>query len=155
MDVAEMFDQWGRDFEELLSTNNTPLTQEASLGLLQCFMLEKDNKPVPSDLLAQPGVQISLKRAEFIKLKLNPWVAVMLAICFNSPGEIVMMLYYMKWKSIQQKYTQITMNEFSLIFPFGFLDDESSMKIWDKQKVPSSVYGTDNMLDALRFEEVQ
>lgn len=97
-----------------------------------------------------PLVQIIESRSNFVGLKIDKKTLILLSCICSTPGEAVMYIYYLLYKSKKLGMKEMEFDKFSMdIFPFGFFTKESLDYHWDLQKVKkeSGSFGTDNLLD--------
>lgn len=92
--------------------------------------------------------RVFLKRLEVMTtLKMSLGALIMLVYRMQSPGDAVMIAFYLSYKL--PKNTLVTHTVLAeKLFPWGMFSDEQLKSIWDAQKVSSKEYGgTDNMID--------
>ena len=66
----------------------------------------------------------------------------------NSPGEMVMMANYIRYRCHRYQINHVDMRALSeKIMPMGWFDMETLSQFWDKQKYVSDSGGLANMLD--------
>jgi hypothetical protein len=99
---------------------------------------------------AFPLVKIISSRAEFSGLKIDKKTTILLSCICSSPGQAVMYIYYLLYKSKKLGLKELSFNHVSMeIFPFGFFTEETLNRYWDLQKVNRDLgsRGSDNLLD--------
>lgn len=139
-EAAVKFEKWCTEFHE---AEIGPMDDEMTRIFLAVTMAEMKNGDVPS-LEDQFLYKVLDKRAEFIGLKLNKYIKVLLTLLSRSPGVVVMYLYYLKSK--QHPGTELTVEQIARTFPMGFPTEKALEKLWDSQKI-----GGSNLLDMIQM----
>lgn len=74
-------------------------------------------------------------------------VLLFLSFICKSAGICVMYCWYLQYKSKMLNVNHISFELFSEIFGWGFPTDEGLSKIWESQKVKTTSFSSDNLLD--------
>jgi len=151
MDIMQRYEEWCKAFDDEMKVSIEPLSEELTLVLLRCAVMDMHAEKPPADLLSIGIVQIVLQRAEYMSLSTSPWVAIVMSACSPSPGACIMLLSYMKWKAQQLDIKHISVKEFSFMFPDGFLNPSAMEKMWRMQKMSDESGLNDNLLDVVSF----
>lgn len=96
------------------------------------------------------GIQVCLKRSEFIGLELSIPAVLYIRTFTNSPGEIVMYL-----SAIRSRTKKADMRVITAIFPEGKLSSIDLDKMWDAQKGYAVGESCDNCLDHINWDSYE
>ena len=81
---------------------------------------------------------------------MNKKTMIMISCICSSPGEAVMYVYYLLYKTKKLGLKELSFEKMSMeIFPFGFFANDTLSYYWDTQKLNRDVKdrGSDNLLD--------
>lgn len=148
--MFEQFEKWCQLFETKKKTSTVPLPETVARSyLMATFFDMKEPKPVlPDEVKNEFAYKLVVGRAKFLNLNVTDGVVLFLSVAVRSPGDAVMLLSYLKWKSVQQNYSVIDMEQFAFIFPLGMLSEKAMSDLWDAQKITRSEgMLNDNLLD--------
>jgi hypothetical protein len=97
-----------------------------------------------------PLISIMLSRIKFIhNYEVTNSGIIFMSMLVNSPGECVMLVNYLQYKSVELDISKFDMDNLVEIFPTGGWSEEIKSKYWELQKLPENLRSdySDNMLD--------
>lgn len=92
--------------------------------------------------------QVIETKLKFHTIKLEDKLKIYLSSLCETPGEIVMYLWWLQWWGFSNNKMTITIQDFNtLIFPMGYFSREDLHIAWNAQKVDRDSITSDNLLD--------
>lgn len=129
-------DDWCATFKALPTE---PMSEDLSRVFLAC-MLGGINRDVIEDLFIYKVINA---RADALGLEIEQSLIDFLTILCKSPGDATMFLSLLKNEAVQGN--SANMENFTMIFPMGFPNQNELSTMWDLQKVQNAPLG--NALD--------
>ena len=136
-------DDWCETFKGLPTE---PMTHELSRVFLAC-MLGGVNREVIEDLFTYKVINA---RAEALNLEIEQALIDFLSILCKSPGDVTLYLSLLKNEAVQGN--RANMENFTMLFPMGFPNQDELEIVWDLQKMQNAPLG--NALDMNWWEAV-
>lgn len=136
--------------------NNQNLLDEDSSRILMTLLMvtdEKDIDEMAKDLDKLTNLRLMLEsrlKSDVYQFSFSKSLQIFTALSSLSPGNIVMMLacyQYYVFNHPEKKDTELTLNDFVNLFPFGIPNNNKLNEIWDSQKVSIEGIRSDNLLD--------
>lgn len=152
IDIMEAYEAWGRKFDAYAKTIDNPMSEDQTVFFLRMHIVDKQfpNGLMPDDLAKQHIVTVATGRATWLELYISPQVLVFLCYMCVSPANITMMLSYIKWCTLRDKYEdKVRIDYLADLFPNGFPTNEALYQLWEAQKVDSTLFGNGNLLDLI------
>ena len=158
-------DKWYHLTKEELRTKSQQSTKEVAKAFFVFLTKEKEivadiesNVELERDLM----YQLVTKRSIAINLDINKSTKMFIsAFLCDRPGKGTAVIYLSYLRRAQQyRHKLIDMQEFSYIFPNGFLNEKSLDHLWHNQKLTAEIRkdcrltshaGSDNLLDQLHL----
>lgn len=126
------------------------MTEQIAEAFMQCVLIEKSEGRI--DILEEEKphlFKIIEKRLEVIfEYTMSDELKMFITILCETPGKIVMYLWYLQYVSKKNRIQHFTCENFASIFPNGFPCEKDLKQLWDEQKINAEeIYYTDNLLD--------
>lgn len=135
METKQLFIDWVAEFDKVVE-NCEPTSEYIMRIILGLAAMEHDKIEISPEMQNDFGYKVASKRSEFVGLPLNPYAVILLCSLCDTPGEMVMYIYYIRAKSKNGIGTvTLTVRDIVRMFIKGFPSKTDLNTLWDKQKV--------------------
>ena len=121
---------------------NTPLNQDQFKIFMVLLTIDKEKLDELYNADGNPRLHLIKGRLESLHYMLDEKTQIMLSFIAQTPGDMVMYIYYLAYKAKQKNKDIITFDDFVDIFPMGYFNKKQLDQAWDAQKI-----GGQNLLD--------
>jgi len=121
-----------------------PLNQDQFMIFMVLMDIKEDDDRLDKLYTASgnPRLQMIIGRLKSLDYTLDEKTQIMLSFIAQTPGDIVMYIYYLAYKAKQKNKDIITFDDFVDIFPMGYFSKKQLDEAWDAQKIEGQ-----NLLD--------
>ena len=120
----------------------TPLNVDQFKIFIALLTIDKEKLNELYNADGNPSLQLIKGRLESLHYTLDEKTQIMLSFIAQTPGDIVMYIYYLAYKAKQKNKNVITFDDFVDIFPMGYFSKTQLDEAWDAQKIKGQ-----NLLD--------